>query len=49
MDYFLDDFVDVRKDGWSIDLEKKYYIKNGKNLKYYKEVLRYLLGFLLGF
>ncbi|XP_013586450.1 PREDICTED: uncharacterized protein LOC106295169 isoform X1 [Brassica oleracea var. oleracea] len=49
MDHPSEDFVDVRKDGWSIDSEKKYYTKNGKNPKHHKEALRYPPGPLPGF
>ncbi|KAL0899890.1 hypothetical protein Bca101_083851 [Brassica carinata] len=41
MDHPSEDFVDVRKDGWSIDSEKKYYTKNRKNPKHHNEALGY--------
>ncbi|KAF8103718.1 hypothetical protein N665_0186s0086 [Sinapis alba] len=49
MDHPSEDFVDVRKDSWSIDSEKRYYTKNRKNQKHHNEALRYPPGPLPGF
>ncbi|KFK39116.1 hypothetical protein AALP_AA3G203300 [Arabis alpina] len=49
MDHPSEDFVDVKKDNWSIDSEKKYYAKNRKSLNDLGETLNYAPGPLLGF
>ncbi|CAH8284528.1 unnamed protein product [Eruca vesicaria subsp. sativa] len=49
MDNPSENFVDARKDGWSIDSEEKYYTKNRKKPKHHNEALRYPPGPLPGF